>query len=228
MNAIAAGMPISRHALRQPAVAALGGAPQRGRRRAADPDRRPRPLHRARAQPDVAHRPGRPVVIGKLVGERRRHQRRSPRRAGAPRRREVDAERLELGLEVAGADAEDDAPAGQRVERRERLRRDQRMAVRRDLDVRQQAHAARRRGEEAERRDRVVPDRRHRRRVRARHARRGRTPRRRRSRCGRRPARRAGSRRCPPRASHGCDEGRALRRRPAAASRRRACRAGTI
>ena len=41
---------------------------------------------------------------------------------------------------MAGADAEDDAAARQRVERRERLGGLERVAVRRDPDVGQQAH----------------------------------------------------------------------------------------
>ena len=78
---------------------------------------------------------------------------------------ERDAEQVELRLDMAGADAEDRATVAERVERRERLRGLQRMAVRGNVHVAQQADVGRERGEPAECRDGVVPRRVHRLRV---------------------------------------------------------------
>ena len=111
-----------RHALRQPAVAALGGAPQRRRGRAADPDRRPRLLHRPRPQADVVHRPGRPVVTRDTRRGRRRRSRSIASSSSAPRRVKSTPSAANSRLEVTRADAEDHAAARQRVERGERLR----------------------------------------------------------------------------------------------------------
>ena len=52
-----------------------------------------------------------------------------------PRSANGHAEHVELGLDVAGADAEDDPAAGQLVERGERLGRRERVAVGGDVDV---------------------------------------------------------------------------------------------
>src|SRR5262249_11809303 len=163
------GQLVAEGPLRQPAVAARRGPAERRGCAAADPDRRPRLLHGTRPEADVVHAPRRPVVLGVLVEERLRHD--VDRLVEElPPAGELHAEGVELPLEVAGADAEDDAPTGERVEREERLRRQERVAVRRDPDVGEEPHAAGRGGEEAEGRDRVVPDGRHRRRLRARHA----------------------------------------------------------
>ena len=62
---------------------------------------------------------------------------------------EVDAERGELTREVARAHADDDPAARQRVERRDRLRGEERVAVREDQQVRLQPDPRRRRGREA-------------------------------------------------------------------------------
>ena len=126
---------------------------QRGLARAADPDRRVRLLHRTRPLADVGVLPARPSCgahssvqraedrVDRLVGDR------------APLR-ERDAERVELALHVAGADAEEQPPVRERVDRRERLRGLERMPVRGDVHVGHQPRALRVRGEERERRDR--------------------------------------------------------------------------
>ena len=64
---------------------------------------------------------------------------------------ERDAERRELLLEVAGPDPEDDASARQRVERRDGLGEEERVAVRGDAEVRVEPHRRRRRGRHRER-----------------------------------------------------------------------------
>jgi hypothetical protein len=128
-----------------------------------------RPLHGAGLQPEKTHRPAWTGVHRVLVEECLDDQiDRFVERGAATG--ELDAERGELRLEVAGADAEDHPAAGQRVECGERLRRRQRMTIRRHPHVRQQADLPGRRRQEAERRNGVVPDGRHRRGVRARHA----------------------------------------------------------
>src|SRR5262249_28381487 len=53
----------------QPAVAALGRGADGGAGGTADPDGRPRLLHGPRTEAEVVHRPGGPVVVGKLVRE---------------------------------------------------------------------------------------------------------------------------------------------------------------
>ena len=78
--------------------------------------------------------------------------------SSAPRWRELEPEHLELALDVAGADAEDDPAARHRVERRERLRRDERVAERQHVDVAEQTRTVRGdAGEPPERRDGVPP-----------------------------------------------------------------------
>src|SRR4051812_39803621 len=95
-----------RRALGDPAVAAGGHPAERGLRRAADPDRRPRPRGRPGTEPDVAD----PLVGPRLEDAVDRGI------GDAPAFRERDAERGELALDVPGADSEDDAPAGEVVE----------------------------------------------------------------------------------------------------------------
>src|SRR5262245_66383986 len=51
----------------------------------------------------------------------------------------VDAERGELRLQVAGRDPDDDAPPGERVERGDRLRREEGVPVSGNEDVRRDA-----------------------------------------------------------------------------------------
>ena len=68
---------------------------------------------------------------------------------------EVDAQRRELGLEVAGRDAEDHAPAGEHVEAQHRLRGEERVAVREHEDVRLHAQPCRGRGRERQRDERI-------------------------------------------------------------------------
>ena len=68
---------------------------------------------------------------------------------------EVDAQRGELGLEVAGRDPEDHAPARQHVEAQHRLRGQERVAVRQHEDVRLHAQPGGRRGRERQRDERV-------------------------------------------------------------------------
>ena len=72
--------------------------------------------------------------------------------------RERNAERVELAFHVTGADAEQQATARQRVDRRERLRGLERMPVRRDVHVGHQARAlaCARRGTRASRPDRTT------------------------------------------------------------------------
>jgi hypothetical protein len=74
---------------------------------------------------------------------------------------ERDAEGVELGLDVAGADAEDRPPARQVVERAERRRRLERVPVGGDPHDRQQAHVRGVGGQVPERGDGVVPGRAH-------------------------------------------------------------------
>src|SRR5262249_58209846 len=93
---------------RTPAGPEPGGATQGSSRVAADPERRPGPLRHARRHHDVAERhgvaiePGHVVLPGGgdgahvLVGD-------------AAAALEVGAERLELGLQMPAADAEDQA-----------------------------------------------------------------------------------------------------------------------
>ena len=73
---------------------------------------------------------------------------------------EVDAEGAELGLQVAGAHAERQPPAGQHVEAHRRLRGEERVAVRDDAEVGEQPHgggrAAAANDERDERVERVV------------------------------------------------------------------------
>ena len=97
-----------------------GHASQGGLARSADPDRRVRLLHRSRALADIGVRPAWPVVRRPFVGPRRedRVDRLVGDRAAA---RERHAERVEFALDVAGADAEDQASVRERVDRGERL-----------------------------------------------------------------------------------------------------------
>ena len=89
--------------------------------------------------------PRRPDAVDGLVGQ--------PAPLG-----ERDAEHVELGLDVAGADAEDDPAAGQLVEGGEGLGRDERVPVGGDVDVAEQPGALGDAGEPAEGGDGVVPD----------------------------------------------------------------------
>ena len=114
---------------RQPAVAELDGAAHRAPAVAADPERRMRALHRARqhgvsgraemtpleardalAAPDPLHREDRFVAELVALGV-------------------VDAERRELGLEVARREAGEHAAAREHVEGRDRLRREEGVPV---------------------------------------------------------------------------------------------------
>src|SRR4051794_6088342 len=107
-------------ALRQPPVTLLRRPPDGGAARTPDPDRDPARLHRPRPLAEVATPPlvaqrDPDVVDGRVeqlaaIGERH-------------------AEHVELLLDVSGADTEDRPAVRQRVERGERLRRLQRMAI---------------------------------------------------------------------------------------------------
>ena len=146
------------------AASPAGSSRRRRARRAAAracPIRRSRSAGAAAAPDAAAGRPRPPM------------RRRSTRSCSASRDRverlvgdrapalERHAERVELAFHVTGADADDHAAVRERVERRERLRRLERMLVRGDEHVGHQPRARRVRGEEAERRDRVEPLRRH-------------------------------------------------------------------
>ena len=119
----------------QPSPRSAGPA-EGGRRRAARPrsaGRRPGGAGAAARsvpspQPNSSDHAG-PDAVDGLVGE-------------AAALGEGDAEDVELGLDVAGADAEDDPAARELVEGGERLGRHQRVAVGGDVDVAQQPGAA--------------------------------------------------------------------------------------
>ena len=147
--------PALRRTLRQPAVAALGGAPHGGLRRPADPDRHGR-LHRPRTLSDVVELPALALVRRELVGQRGPHGVdglvEQPPAVG-----ERHVERLELALHVPGADAEDRAAARELVERGPRLGHGQRMAVREHVHVAQQPHPLGDGRQVRERGDRVPP-----------------------------------------------------------------------
>jgi hypothetical protein len=68
---------------------------------------------------------------------------------------EGDAERGELRVEVAASDSEDDAPAAERVERRDALRAHERIAVREHEQVRVQTQRVRRRRGKAQCHERI-------------------------------------------------------------------------
>ena len=68
---------------------------------------------------------------------------------------EVHTQREELRLLVAGAETEDEAPTRQPVERRRRLGHEERVAVRRDGEVREQPETLGHRGRIRERDERV-------------------------------------------------------------------------
>jgi hypothetical protein len=68
----------------------------------------------------------------------------------------VGADGGELLAQPADADAEDDAPARQRIERRDQLRRDDRVAVRQHVHADAEPHARRRRRQIRERHERLV------------------------------------------------------------------------
>src|SRR5690606_4464474 len=123
---------------------------------AADPQRRPRPPVEGAAL--HGHRPLRVAAGGEAVTVER-HRLAGPRRAqraqGLVRalvaRCEVGAERRELACEVAGGDAQHEAPAREHVERRGRLRDQERVAIGQHQHVGEQAQARGRRGRERER-----------------------------------------------------------------------------
>ena len=108
--------------------------PLEARRRA--PDRRVRVLERLRQHAPARHRPvgavERVLVVGPAADDVL--ERLLPHRARVLR---VDAEALELGARRRAAGAELDAPVGEQVEHRDRLRGAHRVVVR----PRQQAHA---------------------------------------------------------------------------------------
>ena len=136
-------------------------APQRGLARSADPDRRVRLLHRTRPLADVRPLPTRSVVRRPLVVQRADD--RVERLVGdrAPLR-ERHAERVELAFDVAGADAEDQAPVRERVDASRTPWPSPsgcRYAATYTLVI--SRVRVRVRGEVAERRDRVEPLRRH-------------------------------------------------------------------
>ena len=126
---------------RHPSVRELDGPPDRTLGVAADPDRGPAGLGRARE-----HR----VATGLEVPARDRDALAGPRGAHGRDRLvgevvalvEVDAERGELAGQVARTHADDHPPARQRVERRDRLRRQERVAVGEDQQVRLQPDPA--------------------------------------------------------------------------------------
>ena len=176
-----------------PAVALLDGAPERRLRVAADHDGRRRLLDGLGMRLDALEG-GEAAAIGG----------RGLRPDGADRREvlvgdaaallERGAEGAELRLEIAHADAEDEAAIRHDVERGQLLREDQRIALGQDDDPRAEADPARVRGQEGERDDGVDDAIAGRRAARAapgdRAARRARRPRATRSRPSRRRARR--------------------------------------
>src|SRR5690606_31804399 len=93
-----------------PAVRVLDRAPHRAPSVAADPDRRSRRAVRTRVEDDVAEREPASVRLGGLAAPQRLQD--LDRLVGerAPRR-EVDAERAELGLEMSRSDADHEASA---------------------------------------------------------------------------------------------------------------------
>jgi hypothetical protein len=148
--------------LREPAVAPLG-RPTEGRlRAAAHPDGRTARLDRPGALADLLADAGprRAVEVRVLVSEGGAEgvDRLVEQGAAAG---EVEPEHLELRLDVPDADAHDDPPARDRIERGERLGHGERVAVRGDVDVAEQPGAAGDAGQPAEGRHGVPPGRAH-------------------------------------------------------------------
>ena len=148
-----------RGALGQPPVGQPCRSGDRRLGRTADPDRRAAVAHRARRHAH-AHLGARAADGRVLVGERRPDgtDRRLDRGTAG---RVVDAQHLELRLEMARTRAEDGTAAAQPVERHEGFRRHQGMAVGQHVDVGQQMGPGGQRRQPTQRRDRVVPGGRH-------------------------------------------------------------------
>ena len=142
------------HRKRAPALAVLRRAAGRQARVASDPDRRVRLLHRsgqhaisdclvARSVPrDAISRPGAFHREQRVVGQRVAVL-------------EVRSQRAVLRLEVARGDAEDHPAAGDCIQARDGLRRQEGVAVRKHQDVGVQAQPLRRRGGDGEAHERV-------------------------------------------------------------------------
>ena len=125
-----------------PASPLLHRAAERGGRVPAHHDGRPRPLHRLGMGLDVLEGHEAPAVGGPLLAPDRPHRGQVFVGHRAPRL-ERNAERPELGLEVSDAHAENQAAAGEDVERRELLGQDQRVALRDDDDARREPNRRR-------------------------------------------------------------------------------------
>src|SRR6266446_3115739 len=132
---------------RHPAVAQQDGAPDRAPAVAAYPDGRMRPLQWARQRRVAPGDEVPPLDVDALA---------APRGLHGPDRLVVEvvalleghAEGRELGLQVARRHAEDEAAAGEDVEARGRLRGEEGVAVRQDVDEGEEPDARGRRGGE--------------------------------------------------------------------------------
>src|SRR3989454_8716880 len=150
-----AGPQLRRRAIdRMPGGSEPSGAAERGPAVAADPDRRVRLLQGL----GLEHEPAEPRVLAR---ERRRaagpellHRRQILVGHGAALR-EGHAEGGALGGDPAGADAEHDAPAGERVERGDHLGGDDRVAIRDDEHSGAEPDPAGRPGDDGERHEGV-------------------------------------------------------------------------
>ena len=144
-------------ALREPAVPERRGAADGRRRGSADPDRRAGLAHRTRCDPHVARGEARPGQLGELVGEGAGQRGHGLVGVAAPLG-EVARQQLVLLGHVAGADADDEAPTRQPVDRRQFLGRPQWVALGQNQHVREQVGLGRHRGQPPQRGGRVVPD----------------------------------------------------------------------
>ncbi len=136
-----------------PALAPRDGPPV-GRRAVAADDDRDRALHGAGMGVDAGEVGEAAVELGSLVVPEAGHGVEELVRHGAALG-EVGADGAELGLEVADADAEREAPTGEHVQRRQLLGQHDRVALREDHDPGRQPDPRRRRGGERERQERV-------------------------------------------------------------------------
>ena len=111
---------------------------------------------RAGAEPEVVHRPRRRVDVGELLAKHGVDDVDGLVQQGAAPS-EVHAERVELLPHVAGADAEHQPPAGQRVECRGGFRAEQRAPERQDERAGEQVDPLGGAGHQRQDGDRVVP-----------------------------------------------------------------------
>ena len=152
-----------RRALGQPAVAQLGGAAHRRRRRATHPDRRAPRARRGRADPHLVGAPafagqgesGIDVArVGRLERGAQHADRLLQRRTATV---EVGVERLELTPNVACTDAHDRPASGQRIEGGEALGGNERVTVGEHVHVAEQPQVGAAGAQPCERGHRVVP-----------------------------------------------------------------------